>query len=115
MSTETVFVEGLIVKAPREGAPDFVKGKVSIKIDEMIAFLQSQQALGKEWVNADIKESKSGKWYCAVDDWKPEGNSSTSGSRGGAPQRERPATATRAAKDDFEDSEIPFITSRGMF
>ncbi len=45
---------------------------------------------------------------------KPEGTSS-SGSRGGAPQRERPATATSAAKDDFTDDDIPFASSRGIF
>lgn len=36
-----------------------------------------------------------------------EGNTSSSGSRGGAPQRERPAPATKAPADDFEDY-IPF-------
>lgn len=32
----------------------------------------------------------------------------TSGTRGGAPQRERPARATDEPKDDFVDSDIPF-------
>lgn len=41
-----------------------------------------------------------------------EGGTSSSGSRGGAPQRERPAPATAAA-DDFESEDIPFITNRG--
>ena len=44
-----------------------------------------------------------------------EGGTSSSGSRGGAPQRERPATATSAPRDDFEDSEIPFLSQRGAF
>ena len=41
----------------------------------------------------------------------------SSGSRGGAPQRERPAQATQQApvQDNFDDSDIPFISMRGNF
>lgn len=37
------------------------------------------------------------------------------GSRGNAPQRERPAKATDAPSDDFQDDDIPFISIRGNF
>lgn len=43
---------------------------------------------------------------------KPQGNTSSSGPRGGAPARERPARATDAPADDFQDSDIPFLTNR---
>jgi len=116
MSSETQFVNGLIVKPPRDGAPEYVKAKLSIKNVEMIAFLQERVARGEEWTNADIKESQGGKWYAAVDNWKPqEGDTSSSGSKGGAPQRERPATATTADHEVFRDDDIPFISSRGKF
>ncbi len=36
---EKVFAEGFIFKRPREGAPDFVKGNISIKVDEFGAFM----------------------------------------------------------------------------
>lgn len=112
MSNDTKFIDGLIVKAPNERAPEYVKAKLSIKREELIAWLQSQSG---EWINADVKVSQGGKWYAAVDEWKPDsGNGGRSGARGGAPQRERPAPATAPA-DDFEDSEIPFISSRGAF
>ena len=40
---------------------------------------------------------------------RQEGNTSSSGSRGGAPQRERPARATDGPVEDFaDDSVIPF-------
>lgn len=37
------------------------------------------------------------------------------GSRGGAPQRQRPepVTGSRSPVDDFEDTDIPFATNRG--
>lgn len=40
----------------------------------------------------------------------------TSGSRGGAPQRERPAPATApAAQNEIDEEDIPFISNRGKF
>ena len=45
-----------------------------------------------------------------------EGSAGSGGSRGGAPQRERLATATSPAPaDDFDDSDIPFISGRDPF
>jgi len=63
------FVDGLMVKAPRYGAPDFVKGSISIKRVDLGNWLRAKD---DEWINIDIKESKGGKWYAAVNDWKPD-------------------------------------------
>lgn len=55
-------------------------------------------------------------------DSKPQGEQQqrggSSGSRGGAPQRERPTPATASGSDfgtDFADDDIPFITNRSAF
>jgi len=93
MSNETQFIDGLIVKAPNQGAPDYVKAKLSIKREELIAWLQSQSG---DWINVEVKESKGGKWYAAVDTWKPDG--------GDRPRQERAAKPA----DDFADDDIPF-------
>jgi len=70
------FVDGFFVKAPRAGAPEFVKGSVSLKREEFMRWVAAQEG---EWINLDVKESaKSGKWYAQVNDWKPTG--------GGMPQ-----------------------------
>ena len=100
MSTDTKFINGLIVKAPHDRAPEYVKARLSIKREELIAWLQSESG---EWINADIKVSNGGKWYAAVDDWKPDGN------RGGQ-QRQAPTRPSRQqAADDFaDDPGIPF-------
>lgn len=70
MADDIEFVNGLIVKAPREGAPEFVKAAVSIKVADMMAWLQGRYAAGDEWVNVDVKEARSGKWYAAVNTYK---------------------------------------------
>lgn len=104
------FIDGLIVKAPNERAPDYVKAKLSIKRQELIGWLQQQSG---DWVNADIKVSQGGKWYAAVDDWKPNGN--------GTPRSNGPATTQRAARatdeqrDEFVEDDIPFISGRDRF
>jgi hypothetical protein len=86
------FIDGLIVKAPHERAPDFVKAKLSIKRAELIAWLEDQDG---EWINADVKESRGGKWYVSVDEWKPE--------REKEPERKGPPVEPPA---DFDD--LPF-------
>jgi len=64
------FSKGFIFKRPREGAPVFVKGSLSIKVDEAIEFLKAE---GGEWVNLDLLQSKEGdKLYFTVNDFKPE-------------------------------------------
>ena len=82
------FVDGLIVKPPREQAPDFVKCTLSIKRQELGNWLRQES---DDWINLDVKVGKSGKWYVEVNTWKPSGKPDKSQS---------PST-------DFDD-EIPF-------
>jgi len=63
------FVNGLIAKAPNPKAPDFVKASLSIKRVELIVWLHDRT---EDWINVDVKESKSGKWYCQIQTWKPD-------------------------------------------
>ena len=96
MSNDTKFINGLIVKAPNDNAPEYVKAKLSIKREELIAWLQSEDG---EWINADIKVSREGKWYVSVDTWKPNGQRQ-------APRRE---PAKQESWDDKPlDDDIPF-------
>ena len=46
---------------------------------------------------------------------QPSAGGGHGGSRGGAPQRQRPAPATQQPTDDFADETIPFIRQRGDF
>jgi len=73
MQQDKIFADGFVFKR-REGAPDFVIGRQSIKVDEAIAFLKANVKNG--WVNLDIKQSKGGSYYCELDTWeaKPQGN-----------------------------------------
>ncbi len=85
------FVDGLIFKLPHEKAPEFVKGALSIKREEMIAFLSGKT---DEWINVDLKVSKAGKAYACINSWKPE-------------NQEQAPQAAPSGNEDFDES-IPF-------
>lgn len=103
------FVDGLIVKPPHANAPDYVKAAISIKRQELAAWLASQ---GDDWINVQVKEAKSGKWYAAVDTWKPAGKGGGSGgeAKGAKPRRQEPAVNV-----PFPDDDIPFVTNRSVW
>ena len=103
------FIPGLIFKAPNANAPDYVKAKLSIRPAELIAYLQAQTG---EWVNADVKEAKSGKWYAARDNWKPESKREDAPKGGG---HGRPAPNPNGSGGSEPDDDIPFATNRGMY
>lgn len=76
---EIEFVDGLIIKAPNPKAPDFVKASIAIKVEDLGKWLRAKYKAGNEWVNIDVKEAKSGKWYAAVSTFKPKGKSEKAG------------------------------------
>ena len=92
MANDTEFVDGLIVKAPNPKAPDYVKANISIKVEDHWKWLREKYKAGEEWVNIDVKEAKSGKWYAAVSTFKP---------------KEKEAEKPKGRFDDMRD-DIPF-------
>lgn len=101
MSNEVEFIDGLIVKAPNERAPEYVKAKLSIKREQLIAWLEGREG---EWINADVKVSQGGKWYVAVDTWRPEQRERRTARPQSAPAQSAPPV------DDFGDDldTVPF-------
>ena len=88
--SEVEFVAGMLVKAPQERAPDFVKATISIKVAEFVPWLKEKMQSKEEWINLDVKESRGGKWFVSVNTYKPK-------------EKEAPKPA-----DPFDDSGIPF-------
>jgi len=71
--TDPIFPKGIIFKKPKEGAPEWIRGHLSFKVDEAVEFLNEHKK-ADGWVNIDIKKSKEGKLYLQVDKWEPEGS-----------------------------------------
>jgi hypothetical protein len=91
MEKEKVFADGFLFKR-NEKSPDFVVGRVSVKVDEAIAFLRKHEKNG--WVNMDVKTARSGNFYMELDTFEPKGKG----------QAKAPSPAP--ADDSFED--VPF-------
>ena len=68
---EKIFVDGMIFKKPRAGAPEFVKGSISIKVADFSKFMR-EHAKGKEWVNLDLKKSAKGNLYLELNTWQKD-------------------------------------------
>ncbi|MCZ8113852.1 hypothetical protein [Silanimonas sp.] len=98
------FPEGLILKAPRDGAPDYVIGSLSIKRGEFLNWLKGREG---DWVNLNLKRATSGKWYAEVDSWKPNG------AKGGGTGPTKRAPDPRKAEEVEDD--IPFIRCDSAF
>jgi hypothetical protein len=78
MNTEKIFADGFSFKR-REGAPEFVIGRQSIKVDEAVAFLMANVKNG--WVNLDIKLSQGGKYYMELDTWEANKGDTAKGTK----------------------------------
>jgi len=66
---ETKFADGLLFKTPGPNVPKWILGNISIKVEEFIEFLQANKKKDG-WVNIDVKKSKGGKIYCALNTYE---------------------------------------------
>jgi hypothetical protein len=100
---EKIFADGFSFKR-NEKAPDFVVGRLSMKVDEAVAFIRQHEKGG--WVNLNIKTARSGNHYVELDTYEPTVQS------GMKPQSEKAATSTQKAPKpdapDEEDGDLPF-------
>jgi hypothetical protein len=103
MSDEKTFANGFSFKRG-ENAPDFVVGRLSMKIDEAIAFMKEHDKGG--WVNVNIKQARSGNYYCELDTYDPKAgkvsSESTDVSKKLAPKK------SSAKKSEEVEDDLPF-------
>ena len=98
------FVPGLFVRHPHKNAPDFVWAQISIKKADMLAWLANAPANAEGWLEykIDVKESREGKLYCAVNRYK-----AVTARPADQPDVEAANAANDAAAED-QAGEVPF-------
>ena len=69
MAEDKIFADGFSFKRS-ENAPDFVVGRLSMKVDEATAFMKEHVKNG--WVNLNIKTARSGNHYVELDTYEPK-------------------------------------------
>ena len=78
--SETIYPKGMFYNDPKEGAPEFVKGRISVKSKEFVEFLK-EHTNEAGYVNLQVLAGDKGT-YLKLDTWKPEKEKET------APQEE---------------------------
>ena len=71
------FMEGFFAEKPREGKPDWIKAIVDVDLESAIAFLEKKKLDGEQKIQFEVREAKSGKFYAAIDHWKPDSSADT--------------------------------------
>jgi hypothetical protein len=75
---EKKFAKGFYGKTKRQGAPAFVLGSLSIKVDDAIQWLQENKN-DKGYVNLDINEGRDEKLSIFLNEYKPTAQTSSDG------------------------------------
>lgn len=61
---EKIFADGFIFKR-NPNAPEFVIGRLSMKVEDAIGFINQHQKDG--WINLGVKQARSGNYYVELD------------------------------------------------
>jgi hypothetical protein len=94
---EKIFADGFSFKR-NEKAPEFVIGRISIKVDDAKAFLDKHQKNG--WVNINAKYARSGNAYMELDTFEAKSTAPV--------QKEEPKVKSAPKKKDEVEDELPF-------
>ena len=99
---EKIFADGFSFKRS-ENAPDFVIGRLSMKVEDAVAFIKEHEKRG--WINLNIKQARSGNYYVELDTYEPK----TDGKVSGTKSDYKPTAKTSKKATPVEDEEVlPF-------
>lgn len=65
----TKYPKGIFIDKPREGSPEFVRARISIKAEDAVAWIK-EVVNEKGYVNIDVLNGEKG-LYLKHNDWKP--------------------------------------------
>lgn len=91
---EKIFAEGFVFKR-NEKAPEFVIGRLSMKVDEAIAFMKKHEKNG--WVNLGVKTARTGNYYVELDTFEAK-------QQGSAVDKYK----DKASKKEEDKEDLPF-------
>lgn len=96
---ERVFAEGFSFKR-NESAPDYVVGRLSLKVDDAVAFIK-KHANTNGWVNLSIMYGRSGNPYVELDTYEPA-------KQDDAVPASKAGLKTKPAVEEEDDQDLPF-------
>ena len=99
MAEDKIFADGFSFKRS-ENAPDFVVGRLSMKVDEAIAFLKKHEKGG--WTNLNVKKARSGNYYLDLDTYEPKGGAKPEPETSDAKPKAKPK------QPEAQEEDLPF-------
>ena len=66
---EKRYPKGIYFNQPRENAPEFVKGSISIKKADLLIWLNAEAPNDKGYINLDVLEGREGTPYLTVNEY----------------------------------------------
>ena len=91
------FMDGFFVEKPRDSRPDWIKATVDVDLESAIAFLEKKKLDGEQKIQFEVRESKGGKFYAAINHWKPNSGAGTA-----------PTLSVVSAPKDSTGTDVPF-------
>ena len=71
---EKVFDNGFSFKR-RDNTPEFVVGRLSLKVDDAMAFVKEHMKDG--WINFNVNQARSGNYYVELDTYEAKSEKAT--------------------------------------
>lgn len=103
---EKIFADGFSFKR-NDNAPEFVVGRLSMKVDEAVAFIKQHQQNG--WINLNVKKARTGNFYIELDTYTPKGGeSSTEAKRMTSKAQSQNNSNSKLQMTDDDDDDVPF-------
>ena len=104
---EKVFADGFTFKRS-ENAPEFVVGRLSLKIDAAIEFIKQHQKNG--WINLDVKKARTGNFYIELDTYTPKDRESATEAKSVTNKAQYPNKSKSQLQmtDEDGDDGLPF-------
>ena len=98
------WADGFVFKV-QPAAPAYVMGKLHVKVEEAIETLKKHQKDG--WVTIDIKQGRSGKFYCEIDNYIKSSSVKHDNYNEAKADKAKP---TKMSRENFtpEEDDLPF-------
>jgi hypothetical protein len=101
---ERVFADGFRFER-KDSAPEYVVGRLSLKIDEAVAFI-NKHANANGWINLSVMIGRSGNPYVELDTYEPKQNAEPQEVKSKAAVKSKPTPKPEVEEED--DEELPF-------
>jgi hypothetical protein len=101
---ERVFADGFSFRKPTGDAPEYVVGRLSLKVDDAMAFVNANKN-ANGWINLSIMIGRSGNPYVELDTYEPKKDE---GQPTEVKPKTKPAPQPEPETEEDEDGDLPF-------